>query len=92
VPFTAAASPYLDALTTVMSFVATWLMAQKRVECWVYWLTVDVIGIGLYAAKDVLFIALLYVIYLGIASFGLVNWVKEMRGQTAEAEVATDTA
>lgn len=78
-----ASYPFLDALTTVMSFTATWLMAQKRVECWYYWIAVDLIGIVLYAAKDVRFIALLYVVFLFMAIAGLLGWKREYgRGRT----------
>lgn len=31
-----AAYPYLDALTTIMSFTAMWLMVNKRTESWIY--------------------------------------------------------
>ena len=68
--------PFLDALTTVMSFVAMWLMARKRTESWVYWIIVDVIGIGLYFVKDVRFLSLLYVILLAMAINGLWTWHK----------------
>ena len=74
-----ASFPYLDALTTIMSFTATWLMIQKRVESWYYWIVVDVIGIGLYYVKEVRFIALLYVILLAIAIKGLVSWHQTSR-------------
>lgn len=77
---------YLDALTTIMSFVATILMARKRIECWVYWITVDVIAIGLYYVKDVKFIALLYVVFLILAISGLFAWRQKAR-QTAGAAV-----
>jgi nicotinamide mononucleotide transporter len=69
-----AALPYLDALTTIMSFTATWLMIQKKVECWIYWIIVDVVGIGLYFAKDVKFVALLYVVLLVLAINGFRLW------------------
>jgi nicotinamide mononucleotide transporter len=69
-----AALPYLDALTTIMSFTATWLMIQKKVECWIYWIIVDVIGIGLYFVKDVKFVALLYVVLLVLAINGFRLW------------------
>lgn len=71
-----ASFPYLDALTTVMSFTAMWLMARKRVESWVYWIIVDVIAIGLYYVKDVRFIALQYVILLIMAVSALIAWHK----------------
>lgn len=71
-----ASFPYLDALTTIASFTAMWLLAQKRIESWYYWIVVDVIGIGLYYVKGVRFIALLYVILLGMAINGLISWNK----------------
>ena len=78
----AASFPYLDALTTIMSFSAMWLMAQKKVESWVYWIVVDSIGIGLYFVKDVKFIALLYVILLVLAFNGLRMWSKTRANKT----------
>ena len=71
-----ASYPYLDALTTIMSFTAMWLMARRRIESWIYWIVVDVIGIGLYYAKSVKFIALLYVVLLFLAIKGLLSWRK----------------
>lgn len=76
-----ASFPYLDAFTTVMSFVAMFLMARKRVESWLYWIVVDVIGIGLYYVKDVKFVSLLYVILLVMATRGLVAWTQAARRQ-----------
>ncbi len=70
----AASLPYLDALTTIMSFTATWLMIQKRIECWIYWIIVDVMGILLYFIKDVKFVSLLYVILLVLAINGFRLW------------------
>ncbi|MGB8703327.1 MAG: nicotinamide riboside transporter PnuC [Thermosynechococcaceae cyanobacterium] len=74
-----ASFPYLDALTTIMSFVAMWLMAQKKIESWFYWIIVDVIGIWLYFEKDVRFVSLLYVILLFLAINGLRMWRKAVQ-------------
>jgi nicotinamide mononucleotide transporter len=74
-----ASFPYLDALTTFMSFTAMWLMAQKRIESWLYWIIVDVIGIGLYYVKDVRFVSLLYVILLFLAIKGFFSWINASR-------------
>ena len=59
-----------------MSFTAMWLMARRRIESWIYWIVVDVIGIGLYYVKSVKFIALLYVILLFLAIKGFFSWLK----------------
>ena len=70
----AAAFPYLDGLTTVMSLVAMWLMARRRIESWVYWIVVDCVGVWLYFEKGVKFIALLYVVLLTMAALGFFRW------------------
>ena len=74
-----ASFPFLDALTTIMSFTAMFLMAQKRIESWIYWIIVDIIGIGLYFVKDVKFVSLLYVILLFMAINGFISWFKEVK-------------
>lgn len=79
----AASVPFLDALTTIMSFSAMWLMAQKKTESWVYWIIVDCIGIWLYFAKDVKFVSLLYVILLVMAFNGLRIWNKSVQNHGA---------
>lgn len=80
-----ASFPYLDAVTTFMSFTAMWLMALKRVESWIYWIIVDVIGIGLYFTKGVLFVAILYVFLLFLAVKGFVSWVRATEAKTKYA-------
>jgi nicotinamide mononucleotide transporter len=90
--FTEAASyPYIDALTTIMSLVAMWLMARKLIESWIYWIIVDVIGIWLYFVKDVKFIALVYVILLVLAIKGFVDW-KRQRAASGGTSIAESHA
>jgi nicotinamide mononucleotide transporter len=88
----AASYPYIDALTTIMSFVAMWLMARKHIESWVYWIVVDVIGIWLYFAKGVKFISLLYVMLLFLAIRGLADWINvrtKSQGKNEQPEEIT---
>lgn len=70
----AASYPFADALTTVMSFTAMFLMARKHTESWIYWIIVDLIGIVLYYLKNVKFLSLLYLILLAMAVKGLYGW------------------
>ena len=72
----AASFPYLDAFTTVMSFVATILIMYKKIECWYIWILVDIIGVWLYFEKGVIFVSLLYLIFLVLATNGLITWLK----------------
>ncbi len=72
-----AAYPFTDALTTIMSFTAMFLMARKRIESWLYWITVDVIGIYIYFMQGIKFISLLYMVLLLIACLGYLKWHRE---------------
>ena len=69
----------IDAVTTVASFVAMWLLSKKRVESWIYWIVVDAVAIWLYFIKDFKFLSLLYVILLGIAINGWLTWRRRPR-------------
>lgn len=74
-----ASFPYLDAFTTVASFVAQVLLILKRLESWYLWIVVDVIGVWLYSVKDVKFVALLFALFLGLAIKGYLSWRREVR-------------
>ena len=69
-----ASFPFLDAFTTVMSFVANILLAYKKIENWYLWIIVDVIGVWLYFVKGVPFISLLYLLFLTNAIYAYIQW------------------
>jgi len=74
--------PLYDSFTTALSFVAMWMLARKYVEQWFAWMLVDMVCVGLYIYKGIYFYAVLYTIYIVIAFFGYVKWLRLMRGQT----------
>ena len=79
-----AAFPYLDAITTVMSFAAQALMIMRRLESWYLWMTVDVVGIGPYYARGVKLISLLYGIFLVLAIQGYLIWRRQLVKKTGQ--------
>lgn len=82
--FTDASFPWWDAAVAVLSVAAQILMSRRLIENWVLWIAVDMLAIGLYAAKDLWLTALLYAIFLFLASWGLVGWHgAERRAATA---------
>jgi nicotinamide mononucleotide transporter len=81
------AFPYLDSFVTVMSIVATYLMIQKKAECWLVWIAVDAVATGLYYMKDILFVALEYFVFCGIAAFGFWHWIKEYKSYSGSDAV-----
>ncbi|TAE28643.1 MAG: nicotinamide riboside transporter PnuC [Cytophagales bacterium] len=78
--------PYLDSFTTTMSIVATFLMIQKRVECWYVWLLIDVVLTYVYWAKDVRFVAAEYFVFCFIALQGAWYWTREYRSYSGLAK------
>ncbi|RFM36734.1 nicotinamide riboside transporter PnuC [Chitinophaga silvisoli] len=74
-----AAYPYVDSFVTVASILATILLAKKQLENWICWIIVDVISVGLYLVKGINFLSIEYVIFLGLASWGLWQWHKKLR-------------
>lgn len=74
--YTDADFAYPDAVTTVLSLVAQWLMAKKVLESWLIWITVDVISVGIYSMKGLYLTAGLYSVFLGLATIGYFTWRK----------------
>ncbi len=76
-----ASLPLLDAFTTVLSFVAQWLLVRKRLESWILWIVVDVIAVGLYWFKGVKFISLEYLLFCFLAVLGLWRWIQQYKAE-----------
>lgn len=81
--FTDAALPYADAFTTVMSLIAQWLLARKKLESWGFWIAVDVVAIGVYLSRDLYFTTGLYILFLGMAMAGLLAWRRAWQAEAA---------
>ena len=73
------AFPYLDSFVTVMSIMTTFLMINKKIESWIFWILIDAIATYMYFVKGIKFVALEYLVFCFIAAFGLWNWIREYR-------------
>ena len=71
------AFPFADSFVTVMSIVATYLMVQKKMECWLVWILVDVVACYLYFSKGIMLVGIEYVVFCFIAAFGFWHWLQE---------------
>jgi nicotinamide mononucleotide transporter len=80
--FTRQELPYLDAFTTVFSIGATFMVAQRVLENWIYWIVIDLVSIRLYAYKDLNLTALLFLIYTIVAIAGYYRWYKLYKAQS----------
>ncbi len=87
--YTDAAFPYFDSLTTWSSFFATWMVVNKVLENWLYWIVIDTVSIYLYISKELYFTALLFALYVIIATYGYLHW-KMLYQQKTEKTLATN--
>jgi len=72
--FTDSDVPYIDGACTAGSFVAQFLMTRKIIQNWVLWIVIDICYVPLYLYKDLALTAILYTLYLGLATMGYLDW------------------
>lgn len=72
------AAPFLDALTTVLSLVAQYLLTRKFIENWYVWMTADIIYIGLYLSRDLFLTGILYMIFFAMCVAGVKEWKESL--------------
>lgn len=78
---TDAAFPYIDSATTFAAIWATFLVAQKVLENWWYWLVIDVVSIFIYWSRELELTSILFVAYVVMIPFGLLRWSRSFREQ-----------
>jgi nicotinamide mononucleotide transporter len=72
--YTDAAAPQWDAAVAALSVTAQFLLSRRHLESWLLWIVVDVLAIGLFYTRDLAPTAVLYVVFLGLAVFGYLQW------------------
>lgn len=78
--------PYVDALVAWASVLATWMVARKVLENWLYWIVVDSIAAVLYWSQGFHATAVLFVAYVLIAVRGYFGWRADLAcGEAAGA-------
>lgn len=75
--FSEAAFPYLDSLTTWGALLATWLLARRVLENWLYWIFLNSISVYLYWYKDLHFTMALFVFYVMMSVYAFLYWGRE---------------
>lgn len=80
--YTDASLPYLDAIASGGSVTAQLLMLRKKIECWPMWIAIDTLSIYIYLYKSLYFTAILYFLFLGLATMGFLSWRRESNEET----------
>ena len=77
--FTDSNVPWWDSFTTSLSFVATWMLARKKIENWLIWIVVDATSVVLYIYKQLYPTTILFIILTLLAIVGYFQWKRELR-------------
>jgi nicotinamide mononucleotide transporter len=71
------AIPWADALASAAAFTGMWLMTQKKVESWIWWLITNIVSMPLYFIKGYVFTSVYYLVLLVLAVLGWLEWKKK---------------
>lgn len=77
--FTNSDVPWLDSFVTALSFVATWMLARKKIENWILWIFADAISIGLYWYKGMYPTLVLFIVLTALAFVGYRRWLNDLK-------------
>ena len=77
--FTNSDLPYWDSFTTSLSFIATWMLARKKIENWLVWVAVDAVSVGIYVYKGLYPTAVLFFFLTILAFVGYQKWKTDLR-------------
>jgi nicotinamide mononucleotide transporter len=80
-----AQQPILDAGTTALSLVGQWMMNEKLLENWWFWLIVDIAYVPIYYHAGNWLTAGLYAFFCILCVKGLIDWKRSLAVSTASA-------
>lgn len=72
-----------DSTTTVLNFFAQFLQAKKRMENWIGWLIVNLLGIHIYWVKEAPIYSIQYAFFLFLGLYGWWKWNQSLKHATA---------
>ena len=79
-----AALPHVDSFTTWGAVIATYMVARKILENWVYWFVIDAVSVGLYLNRGLFLTAVLFAFYLVLIVLGYRSWKASMQQSEAD--------
>ncbi len=79
--YTSQKSPYLDSFTTIFSLAATFMVTQRVLGNWIYWIVIDAGLAVLYSSRELYLTGVQYALFAIIAGFAFYSWSKYYRNQ-----------
>ncbi len=85
--FTDSEIPLWDSLTTSLAIVGMWLMAEKKVEHWLFWIATDLLSIPLYYYKDLLLTSGQFFVFTVLAVMGWFQWNQSLLNRNQNSKL-----
>lgn len=73
-----------DALMTSGGMIATWMLTQKIIEQWIFWIVIDLLSMSVMIYKGLYPSAGLFLIYTVLAVIGYMKWKVELQKATIQ--------
>lgn len=74
--YTPAQFAYLDAFVMIFSVIATWMLAHKVLENWIFWICIDAAAVVLYWKSGFHATIVLFAFYTVLGFYGYFSWRK----------------
>jgi len=74
--YTPARFAYLDGFVMIFSVIATWMLAHKILENWLFWIVIDAAAVVLYWKSGYHATIVLFTFYTVLALYGHFSWRK----------------
>ena len=82
---TDAALPWVDALLATTSLVAQWMLTRKILENWLLWIALDLVYVPMFLSQRLYATALLYGVFLVLATMGYLEWRRSLATRLSPA-------
>jgi nicotinamide mononucleotide transporter len=69
--------PFLDATTSIFSFLASILEAHKILSTWIYWIVINALTAGMYFSKSLHIYAVVMIVYFIMSIVGYRQWRRD---------------
>jgi nicotinamide mononucleotide transporter len=69
-------TPWMDSFVSAMAITAMWLMAERKIENWIFWMISNIVAIPLHIYKSFYLFAFMFLIFLIMAVYGFFQWKK----------------
>ncbi|TDW99585.1 nicotinamide riboside transporter PnuC [Dinghuibacter silviterrae] len=81
--FAPRAIPLADGFSAAAAYTGMWLLTQKKIENWIWWIITDIASIPLYFIKGYVFTSFQFLVFLVLAIMGLVEWINKWKAAYA---------